>query len=149
MKRLASDSSADGVLQPVVNDRRFLYFIGQRRMVQLETGEDSKGDADTIAVGNYRFSRRAFAMSVEYLDECFRRGAGRVIIDEAGLLELKGEGIDAALKPISRILGEKPELRVMVVIRKKLLNEMMLHYGWSGEDAVVIEEESGLGLFFT
>ena len=127
--------STDGILAPIVNDRRKLYHISSKTMKELEIYQQSK---KTISVGKYFFLKDSFIWANQKLIESFLKSPNWLIIDEIGKLELLSEGLHAATK---RILYErnKSETTIILVIRDYLLDKALKHYSISDEVYDILE----------
>lgn len=111
---------------------------GARALVDLQTGERRPLDADeaegdSLLVGRYRFRRAVF----EWASKLLRAApAGWVIVDEVGPLELRGEGLDAAI----RELRGRPDCSLILVVRTGLVPAVIARYGL--QDPVVLTTDT-------
>lgn len=123
MQWAAPQKNIDGVFQPVIENKRFLYNISSRSLKELEV-ED--GD-DLISIGNYKFNNKSFLWAQEKLLEACKTKIDKLIIDEIGPLELDGKGLEPA---ISKILSDRSnfDFQIILVVREKLLNDFLKHY---------------------
>lgn len=107
---------------------------GARALVNLQTGarrplDADEAESDSLVVGRYRFRRAVF----EWAGELLRTApAGWVIVDEVGPLELRGEGLDAAI----RELCGRPDCSLILVVRTGLVPAVIARYGL--QDPVVL-----------
>lgn len=117
--------SCDGILQPVIDGRRHLYFIGERKLVPLETENPQE---HSVAIGQYRFRKKAFFEATDYL-KCRMPFAGaHFIIDEIGHLELRGEGMEPGLSDFFSSADSKDTFGLILVVRTKLLTPFQKQY---------------------
>ncbi|MDQ7817508.1 MAG: nucleoside-triphosphatase [Melioribacteraceae bacterium] len=123
MQWATTHKSIDGIFQPVIDEKRFLYHIGSRTLKALETNSEM----NTFIIGNYRFSNESFDWAKNLLLDCFEKEIDWLIIDEVGPLELEGKGLEPA---VSKILNERARLKCMIicVVREKLLDQFLIHY---------------------
>lgn len=130
-----SHDSVDGILAPIVNEKRKLFHLSTRTMKKLEVNEPNN---KTISVGKYHFIKESFIWANEKLIESFNSKPEWLIIDELGKLELKGEGLHNAT---SFILEEKPkiDINIVLVIRDYLLHEMLKQYKISNTEYEILE----------
>lgn len=121
--------SVDGILAPIVDDRRMLYHISSKVIKELEV--DQK-DANTIEVGKYIFLKDSFDWANEKLLSSFKEQPGWLIIDEIGKLELRKEGLH---KSCEIILKETYNIKtnLILVVRDYLLDEVMKTYSLSND----------------
>ncbi|MEG8945928.1 nucleoside-triphosphatase [Rosettibacter firmus] len=116
-----NQKSIDGILQPVVDGKRCFYHISSRTLMLL--GSDD--DFNTIKVGKYKFNQEAFKWANEKLINTSDKNYEWLVIDEIGLLELQGKGLD---KSIKIILKNSTSMNLIFVIRESLLNKALQHY---------------------
>ncbi|PKL83582.1 MAG: hypothetical protein CVV24_04160 [Ignavibacteriae bacterium HGW-Ignavibacteriae-3] len=128
MKWAASKTEIDGIFQPVVEEKRFIYHIKSRTLKQLETEEKE----NITSIGKYKFSNCTFDWSKEILGKCLSQNLEWIIIDEIGPLELDGRGLEPA---ISKIFSEMDNLtaEIICVVRKEILDKFIEHYGLIGK----------------
>ena len=67
-----SHKSVDGILQPIVNDKRKLYHISSRTIKEFEI--DDQGN-ETINIGRYYFSKETFNWANEKIIDSFNKSA--------------------------------------------------------------------------
>ena len=107
------------------NDRRYFH--------KLSTGEEWPMDGlpgdegPWLEVGRFRFSASAFQRASAYFPvAAIMEGAGLFIADEAGPLELRGEGFFQMLKIL---ISLRPGPDLLIVVREELVAEMKLALG--------------------
>ncbi len=126
-KWIQSEHKVDGILQPVINGKRFLQHMSSGEKRQLEMSE-TFSDKNVIKIGQYLFDQAVFNWAQEKLLIAGRNDLDWLVIDEFGKLELKGEGLEPA---ISKIINEKAEnsnANIIVVVRDYLLSEFIVKY---------------------
>lgn len=121
MNWISFKKNADGILQPVVNGKRCLYHISSKTLIQLE----EEDEIEPIIVGKYRFRKKAFEWTNKKLIESINKNYDWIVVDEIGLLELRGEGLD---KSIKILLQKASTVNIVFVIRKSLLNNALDYY---------------------
>lgn len=124
MRWAASQKNIDGIFQPVIDDKRFVYHIGSRTLKPLETSQT----ANVTSIGKYDFSNETFAWSQKILSECVAKNLNWIIVDEIGPLELQGKGLEPA---VSKLLADRENIKVQIlcVVRDSILEKFIEHYG--------------------
>ena len=119
-------ASIDGILAPIVNDKRHLLHLGSNKQKLLEAPA-KKPDSEIVEVGKYRFQKDVFSWACKKLNETQENSPDWLIIDEIGPLELGGKGLAPAL---DRII-ENPERikNLVLVIRGKLVKQVTARFG--------------------
>ncbi|MEJ5350567.1 MAG: nucleoside-triphosphatase [Melioribacteraceae bacterium] len=121
MSWTSSQKNIDGILQPVIEEKRFFYHISSRTLFQLE----SEDDVNSIKVGRYKFRLEAFNWANEKLINCIGKNLEWIVVDEIGFLELNGEGLHSSVKKLlSSTLNEK----LIFVVRESLLQQVLDYY---------------------
>lgn len=123
MQWAASQKRFDGIFQPVIDEKRFIYHIGSRTLKLLES--DSTNNKTTI--GKYNFSNESFDWAKKVLLDCIGKEIDWLIIDEVGPLELDCKGLEPV---VTKIIDERNKLkcRIICVVREKLLEKFLIHY---------------------
>lgn len=113
----------DGIFQPVIENKRFIYHIASRTLRQLETDE-MKG---VTMIGKFKFSNQTFDWTKNILNDCINKELEWLVIDEVGPLELKGKGLEPI---ISKIFKQIDTLNgnVLCVVRDSILEKFVEHY---------------------
>ncbi|MHB8931614.1 MAG: nucleoside-triphosphatase [Melioribacteraceae bacterium] len=121
-----SQKKIDGIFQPVIDDKRFIYHIASRTLKSLEVPTTLK-DEQTIKIGNYSFSKETFEWAKNILLDCFSKDLEWLVIDEIGLLELDGNGLEPA---ISNIFDKRKNIsaKIVCVVREEILRKFIDHY---------------------
>jgi len=124
MRWAASQKNIDGIFQPVIDEKRFVYHIGSRTLKPLETSETT----NITSIGKYNFSNQTFAWSQNILSECSAKNLDWIIVDEIGPLELDGKGLEPA---ISKLLADRENIKaqILCVVRESILEKFIKHYG--------------------
>lgn len=118
-----TQKNIDGIFQPVVNEKRFIFHISSKTLKLLETV-----DSDNITeIGSYKFSKETFAWTQEILLKTFQSNCNCLIIDEIGPLELKMQGLEPAITEIlSKV--ENSKMNVLLVVRDSILDVFIERY---------------------
>lgn len=127
---LATQKNIAGLLQPIINGKRFFYSIVDKSVIQLEISNEIKNDLeknDLIKIGNYNFLKSGFNKAKEILLRDFSKDYQWLIIDEVGPLELNSSGLEPV---ISKIVREREKFNgnILIVVRDKLLISVIKHY---------------------
>jgi nucleoside-triphosphatase THEP1 len=126
-----NQTDKDGIVCPDGNDgMRYFLKIKSRQKLKLEVQPDSTMPSDNILeIGPFQFLKSAFDEANNYLLQANEiRDFKYLIIDEIGKLELKNKGLYNAAKVLipAFVLNEYSHL--LLVIRKSLLDEVLMHY---------------------
>ena len=123
MRWAASQKNIDGIFQPVIDDKRFVYHIGSRTLKPLETSETE----NITSIGKYNFSNETFAWSQKILSEYAAKNLDWIIVDEIGPLELQGKGLEPA---VSKLLSDRENIKaqILCVVRDSILEKFIEHY---------------------
>lgn len=123
MQWAALHKNIDGIFQPVIDERRFIYHISSRLLKILET-EDTN---NIIEIGKYKFSNQAFDWANKILVDCCSKELDWIIVDEIGPLELAGKALAPAVQKIFSA-NEKINANILCVVREEILSEFLDHY---------------------
>jgi nucleoside-triphosphatase THEP1 len=119
----ADKKNVDGIFQPVVESKRFIYHLGSRALKRLET--DSIVNVTTI--GNYKFDNDTFEWAQKILLDSVKKQLDWLIIDEIGPLELAGKGLEPA---VSEIIKNRKNFygKILCVVRDSIFTEVIRFY---------------------
>jgi len=123
MQWSANKKNIDGIFQPVIEGKRFIYHISSRSLKMLE----SDSEKNSIKIGNYNFSRETFKWSQNILLNCFEQKLEWLIIDEIGPLELNGNGLEPVITSIINRL-DNFEGNILFVVRETILEKFINKY---------------------
>lgn len=130
MRWALSQKNLDGILQPVIEEKRFLYNIGSRTLKQLEI-EGSRQINDFIEIGKYKFSTQTFEWAKKIILDSFEKELDYLIVDEIGKLELEGKGFEPAIREIIS-KRERFSGKIIFVVRDSLLEKFIECYDLRG-----------------
>ena len=119
----SSQKNIDGILQPVIEGKRFIYHLGSKTLKQLEIADEP----NAIQIGNYKFSGTVFSWSQNVIVSCLQKDLNWLVIDEIGPLELEGKGLEPA---ITKIISERDNFsgNILCVVRDSILERFIHHY---------------------
>lgn len=133
-KFIGEHKNADGILTPIVNNKRTLYHISTKTIKEFEAVTLS---SNTVSVGKYHFLKESFTWANKKIIESFNSSAEYLIIDEIGKLELRGEGFHKSTKEILGKLNNSNSILILV-IRDYLLDEILKYYNIMEQDYEVL-----------
>ncbi len=118
-----SQNNIDGIFQPVIDEKRFIYHIGSRTLRKLETSETE----NITTIGKYNFSNETLAWAQNILIGCISKNLDWIIIDEIGPLELNGNGLEPA---ITNVILQRNNIssQILCVVRETMLELFLQHY---------------------
>lgn len=115
-----------GLLSPVIDGNRNFMDIDTGQTFPMETDD---ADTNAIEVGRFRFSRASFEKAGNILKTSAKK-KGWLILDECGPLELMGDGFASVLTSILQTSAQ--DLKLVIIVRDTLLDEMIGYFGLSG-----------------
>jgi nucleoside-triphosphatase THEP1 len=123
MRWATQKKNIDGIFQPVIDEKRFIYHIASRRLKKLET-EESVG---ITTIGEYRFSNHTFDWAKKILLDCINKNLDWIVVDEIGPLELDGKALEPA---VSKLISDKNIMnaQILCVVREELIDKFIDHY---------------------
>lgn len=117
-----SRSDVRGILTPVIEGRRCFMDMESGNVFLMEA---EAGEKEIISVGKYVFSKRNFDKAIEILENEINF-PGWLVIDEAGPLELNDQGFAKIIRKL--IHGNDPELKLILVVRDSLVENIINHF---------------------
>lgn len=125
--------SVSGILQPIIDGKRFIKSISTGEIRQLEISENELSDK-IIKVGNYCFDKNILEWAKVALLADKSLKSEWMIIDEFGKLEMDEKG----LEPVITFLINDNELReqtkLVIVVRDFLLNMFLQKFSLEKND---------------
>lgn len=114
-------ANAAGILMPVVNNKRCFYNVASRKYFLAEN--ECLSQAETWKIGKYNFSRRAFNVANQVIEQGIRENYDYVVIDELGFLELDKKGFYRSWQlALLAIENQQFTNQLILVIRDNLLS---------------------------
>ena len=120
-----------GILTPVIEGQRFFMDVSTNRMFRMEA---VSGEASYF-IGRYKFSKTSFEEAIEVLRNNMN-SKGWLIIDEAGPLELRGEGFAGVIKDLLAI--NNPDLNILLVVREGLTGDIIQYFHITDAKAFIL-----------
>jgi len=115
--------NATGLLSLLIEGKKYLYSISDKEKKCLETL-----NKNGVKVGRYLFDPKVFYWAQQKLINELNNAKDILIIDEIGYLELKGEGLEPMLTKIITQTEEANNIKLLLVVRKSLINQVIEHY---------------------
>ncbi len=141
-RSLNSLGDVDGILQPVVSDKRFAYFISKKNLSALEADER---DEDIFEIGKYRFRKSVFELSEKHLLHCLKNETVKIIFDEYGKLEMQGRGLSVAADLLVEARRKSSDKHCIFIIRSEIVQFFLERYKLTDlEYQFVIAENDGV-----
>ncbi|MEO5673348.1 MAG: nucleoside-triphosphatase [Chitinophagales bacterium] len=129
IKWLEERDNIHGILTPVIDGKRIFMNAATKEIFPMEAEE---GESNVLTAGRYTFSKPAFDRAKNILLDGFDQKNICLIIDEIGLLELKSAGFSDVLKKILSDISidnsQSKKQKLILVIRKSLLKEVLIHF---------------------
>ncbi len=127
---LASKKNVAGILQPVIEGKRFFYSIVDKTVIQFEISNEASNELksdEIIKIGKYNFLRTGFEKAKIILKRDFNEPYNWLVIDEIGPLELNGTGLEPT---VSEIISAREQYHghILVVVRDEILSSFLTHY---------------------
>ena len=118
----SSQKNIDGIFQPVINDKRFIYHLSSKTLKILETTNEN----NSYRIGKYLFNKTTFDWAKNILVEGIEKKLDWLVVDEVGLLELDGKGLAPV---ISEIISKKEfNGKIIFVVRQSLFERFITYY---------------------
>ncbi len=88
--------------------------------------EHPRLDETAVTVGRFQFRQAAFDWAVQRIEAALEQGAGAIVIDEVGPLEMRGDGFAGLLDRIGR---DYPAVERVLLVRTSLVDEVAARFG--------------------
>lgn len=118
--------SVDGILMPVINNKRYIKYISTGEMHMLES--DTIDPELVQQIGKYKFQTDIFEQAQNYLLSLIDKKLEWIIIDEIGFLELNKQGFEPAVSELIHRLKRKQDVNMLLVIRDYLKAKVFDYY---------------------
>lgn len=152
--RAAAGASVSGILAPANGHERRLCSIatGECRVLTANPGVP---ESRLVAIGPHRFDGAVFDWAREVITEAVgtargaagsaNPGARWLVVDEVGPLELDGAGLGSAVGTAVRAAaGAGASARLLLVVRERLVERVLGHYGVAAGRLITPDELPGL-----
>lgn len=142
MQWAATQKNIDGIFQPVIDDKRFIYHISSRTLKILES-INSIPKNELVIIGKYQFRKSVFDWAQNILINCLNKKLDWLIIDEIGPLELEEKGLEPT---ISKVFNEIDKLNgnVLCVVRDSMLEKFVKYYKLENKYELINQKLFGL-----
>lgn len=119
--------SAAGILSPDVHDKRVMFDLTTRTTFPFQLDENEVG----ISIGRFVFDPNAFVKANHILSEASQKGAGWIVVDEVGRLEMdRQEGLASSVQDLVQLAQSgKLTSKLLLVVRDYLYESAVEHYG--------------------
>lgn len=128
----------DGILQPVINGKRYIKHISSGEIKLLEIIQNS-AQKNIFSIGDYKFSADVLEWAQSQLLISFNRKPEWLIIDEVGKLEMDNKGLEPAVSEIINNLNKGIDINLVFVVRDYLIPNFLKKYSLTKNDIRVLE----------
>ena len=134
-KWIKSKTNVAGIIQPVINGERFIKNISSNNYKKLTTDVIN---STTIKIGKYLFDNETFNWAKDQLNEGVKTKPEWLIIDEFGILELDGKGLEPEFTNILNRIKNQDHTKLLVVVREYLLDQFWDKYKLKNDEVDLI-----------
>jgi nucleoside-triphosphatase THEP1 len=131
-------NDVDGILQPVIDGKRYIKHISSGIVQLLEISPDSN-EKNILSIGNYKFNNDVFTWTRSKLLLTFNKHPEWLIIDEVGKLEMDNKGLEPAISKILNDLNNQTNMNVVFVVRDYLVLDFLIKYCLDKNDIQTLE----------
>lgn len=117
-----------GILAPVIEGKRHLMRVDTQEARRVELLDTETGYQPEWRIGKYVFSKDVFLWGQQVLEQGCRDETEWMIIDEIGLLELDGKGLEPAVTNILKRQAPILPGKIILVVRESLRLKVVQHY---------------------
>jgi len=117
-----------GILAPIIRGLRNLQDITSGEKRCLEKSGKSNDSEDDLAIGNYIFSSSVFHWGKQVLKKSADEKINWLVIDEIGILELQGRGLEPAVSSLINLKWDRAPQNILLVVRERLVEKVIKHY---------------------
>lgn len=126
---VAKQKSIDGILTPVIDNKRYFYHISSKVIKNVEA---DKIDEEVFRVGKYKFLSSSFNWANKRILHALENKNDWIVIDEIGPLELEGNGFHNS---VIKLLKEATKgLKIIFVVRESLVEKFLNYYQLDKKD---------------
>lgn len=119
-----------GILQPAVDEGRFIINLRTNKARMLSAAE-SIPDDQKIIVGKFSFDKKVFEWAQKELLESLDLNPDWLVVDEVGILELDGSGLEPAIGQLIQKSKDGIDTKILFVVRKNLYEKFLQHFNLS------------------
>ena len=134
-KLISSLDNVGGIIQIAEEKKRFFIDISSGNRIELTS--QSVGQ-DTFNMGNFIFRKSAFTWAKEILGQSLKKGRKIIAIDEFGLLELHGEGLEPIFSKIIKKTKSNSDQKLVIVIRERLLKKFLKKFDLNENEVKIV-----------
>jgi nucleoside-triphosphatase len=115
-----------GILMPDINGSRKILDLNTKEISDAECIDAANTKQPLTSIGKFNFYTEAFEKANLILLHTLTQNPGWLVIDEAGKLELKGEGFYKSIMKAAKIYGneDKPG-NLLITVRDSLCEEVV------------------------
>ena len=115
-----------GILMPDINGQRKILDLRSKEVFDIECTDVLSTDEQLITVGRFYFYSKAFEKANSILLHAIALNPDWLVIDEAGKLELEGEGFyDAITKIADAYINKRNTGNLLITVRDSLCEEVI------------------------
>lgn len=133
MEWASSSEKIDGITSPLYMNQKHLYNLKTGVMKNLENVSECD-EEKIISVGSYKFNPDVFEWGRKKLNEAVNTNNTKwLVIDEIGLLELNGKGLEPEVSTILK-KRENYKFDILLIVRESLVEDVMKKYNFTEDD---------------
>jgi nucleoside-triphosphatase THEP1 len=115
-----------GILMPDINGRRKVFNLNTKEIFDAECIDTANTKEPLTSIGKFYFYTAAFEKANSILLHAISQTPNWLVIDEAGKLELKGEGFYRSVDEAVRLYSDKNKLgSLLITVRDGLCEEVI------------------------
>lgn len=118
--------SIAGILMPDINGSRKIFGIHTKEFFDAECIDPAGTTEPLTTIGRFHFYSASFEKANSILIQAFKHNPHWLVIDEAGKLELKGEGLYPAVADAVKLYSNKHKKgNLLITVRDSLCEEVI------------------------
>ena len=115
-----------GILMPDIEDKRKIFNLQTKEIVELECTDPDNCAEELIQVGRFYFYAAVFRQVNAILLQSLEAGPDWLVVDEVGKLELNRAGFfDALIEIITAHQNKTTASKILLVVRENLCDEVI------------------------
>ena len=115
-----------GILMPDINGCRKILNIETKEIFDIECVDTARTNEPLTSIGKFNFYTAAFEKANSILLDALSQNPDWLVIDEAGKLELKGEGFYSSIEEAARLYSNKNKPgNLVITVRDGLCEEVV------------------------